>query len=77
MDLLFWGMTLSIAGEILIGIAVFNVHRHISKEHRIDGDVLSAIRREKRIVLAAIALLIIGYLVQIYANGYFIFFIGT
>ncbi|MDP6387696.1 MAG: hypothetical protein QGG63_00195 [Candidatus Pacebacteria bacterium] len=77
MDLLFWGMTLSITGEVLIGLAVLNVHRHIVKEHKIDEDVFCAIKREKRIALTGIVLMIAGYVMQMYANGYISQFIGS
>lgn len=65
MDLLFWGLTIRVVGEILIGIAVFNVHRHITKEHRIDKDVLDAIRLERWLAICGIVFIIVGYLIEI------------
>lgn len=71
MDLLHIGMTASIIGEVLIGLAVLNVHKHIIKEHKIDRRVFKAIKREKIIAMSGIILMIIGYIVQSYYYGYF------
>ena len=71
MDLLFLGMTLSVIGEVLIGLAVFNVHRHIVREHKIDKDVLIAMRREKWMAICGILFIASGYFFQLYVNGYF------
>lgn len=71
MDTLFIGMILSIVGEVFIGLAVLNVHRHIIEEKRIDGDVLIAMKREKRVAMTGIIIMITGFLVQSYTHGYF------
>lgn len=77
MDTLFIGMILSIVGEVFIGLAVLNVHKHIIEEKRIDGDVLSAMKRERRIAMTGIVVMIMGFLVQSYAQGYLSVFIGS
>ena len=76
MDPLFIGMTASIIGEVLIGLAVLNVHKHVIEEKRIDQDVVSAMKREKKIALTGVILMILGYLTQSYIHGYFDVFLG-
>ncbi|MFQ5661866.1 MAG: hypothetical protein ACE5F2_01275 [Candidatus Paceibacteria bacterium] len=76
MDLLHIGMTASIIGEVFIGLAVLNVHRHIIREHKIDKRVFKAMGREKIIAMFGIILMIAGYLVQSYTYGYFGTFLG-
>ncbi|PIT96559.1 hypothetical protein COT82_02545 [Candidatus Campbellbacteria bacterium CG10_big_fil_rev_8_21_14_0_10_35_52] len=71
MDLLFIGITLSATGEILIGLTVLNVHRHMVKEHKIDDDVIGAMKREKWLAICGILFITLGYFFQLYANGYF------
>jgi hypothetical protein len=76
MDLLYIGMTASIIGEVFIGLAVLNVHRHIIKEHKIDRRVFKAMKREKVIAMFGIILMIAGYLIQSYTYGYFDIFLN-
>ena len=71
MDLLFWGLTLGVAGKILLGIAVMMVHWRIVKEHRIDKLVLREMRKERNTALLAITLIAAGYLLEISHYGYF------
>jgi len=53
-------------GKVLLGIAVLRVHGRIMEEHRIDGDVLRTMRREKIIAGLAIAFIIAGYLLEMW-----------
>ena len=69
-------MTASIIGEVFIGLAVLNVHRHIIKEHKIDKRVFKAMRREKTIATIGIILMVAGYFAQSYSHGYFDIFLG-
>ena len=70
MDLLFWGFTVRVVGEVLIGLAVLNVHRHVVKEHKIDKEVLDAMRVEKWLAICGITFIIVGYLIELNSNGY-------
>lgn len=70
MTILFWGLTLGTVGKILLGIAVVFVHWRVVKEHRIDARVLTEMRRERNVALLAIALITIGYLLEIAHFGY-------
>ena len=70
MDLLFWGLTAGIAGEVLIGVAVMSVHWRIVKEHKIDRVVLREMRRERNLALICIALMVLGYILKVSHFGY-------
>ncbi|MBI2618435.1 hypothetical protein HYW58_03225 [Candidatus Kaiserbacteria bacterium] len=65
MDLLFWGLTFRIIGEVILGLAVIGVHWRIVKEHRIDGKVLKDIRRERNLAIIAIILMAVGYALEL------------
>lgn len=62
---LYLGLTLGIIGKLILGIAVWRIHAHIIREHKIDGVVLQAMRRERYITLFGIFLLILGYVLEI------------
>lgn len=59
------GLTISTIGKVLLAIAVIRVHWHIFKEHRIDEDVISTIKKERKISIVAIAFLIVGFLIEV------------
>tara|TARA_B100000900_G_C20256315_1_gene584110 strand:+ start:241 stop:465 length:225 start_codon:yes stop_codon:yes gene_type:complete len=63
--MLFWGLTLGIIGKVLLGATVIMVHSKITHEKRIDGLVLMEMKREKRIALMGIVLMIIGYVLEL------------
>ena len=64
-DLLFSGLTLSFAGKVLLGATVINVHAHIIKEHKIDGDVIKEMRRERKLGIFAVILIVAGYILEL------------
>ena len=35
-DILFWSLTFTFVGKVLLGVTVINVHAHIIREHKID-----------------------------------------
>lgn len=57
--------TLRFVGELTIAISVVRVHTHLLKEHRLDRDVYSIIRKEKVFVLLGVIALFIGFILQI------------
>ena len=63
--MLFWGLTLGIVGKVLLGITVIMVHSKITHEKRIDGLVLMEMRREQRLALVGIILMVIGYVLEL------------
>ena len=67
--MLFWGMTFGVVGKVLLGLAVVFVHHKVVKEHKIDRKVLTEMRRERNIALIGIALIVIGYFLEVQALG--------
>ena len=63
-------MTLSFLGKIILGIAVLRVHSGILHEHKIDGAVLRVMRRERYITLLGLALIMIGYILELVFYGH-------
>lgn len=68
--MLFWGMTLGFIGKVLLGVTVMMVHSKITREKRIDGIVLTEMRREQIVAAFAIALMAIGYALELSYLGY-------
>ncbi len=66
MNLFSIGLVLDTVGKVCIGLAVFTVHRHISKERRIDTDVLRTMRKEWLLTFAGILLIIAGATLQLF-----------
>jgi hypothetical protein len=70
MNILFWGITLGTLGKVIIGLAVLRVHMKIFEERKIDGAVLKSIRIEHVLTLLGIALILLGYLLEVaFYNG--------
>lgn len=69
MDPLFWGLTIGLAGKVLLGVSVVMVHGKVAHEHRIDRAVIREMRRERNIALLAILLIFVGYLLELSAFG--------
>lgn len=67
---LFWGLTLGIIGKVILGIAVVSVHWRIVKEHKIDGKVLTEMRRERNLAIFGVIFMILGYLLELVSYGY-------
>ncbi len=65
MNLFTIGLVLDTTGKILIGLAVLMVHRHVFKEHKIDQNVMRAIRKEWIVTLIGILLIIAGTILQL------------
>ncbi len=63
---LYIALTLGTLGKVLLGVAVVRVHMHMAREHKIDGDVIASIKRERFGSLAAILLIIIGYAMEMW-----------
>lgn len=70
MNILFWGLTIGVAGKIIIGSAVLLVHLKIFEERKIDKAVLSSIRTEHILTILGIILIIVGYVMEVaFYNG--------
>lgn len=68
--MLFWGLTLGVAGKVLLALTVIMVHSKITHEKRIDGIVLMEMKRERNVALLGLLLMIIGYFLEIAFYGY-------
>ena len=71
MNLLFWGMTLSVIGKGLLALAIIWVHVTMATERSIDEEVVRAFRRETVLTLLGIFLIVIGYVFEVIALGGF------
>jgi len=70
MNILFWGLTIGVAGKIILGVAVLLVHLKIFEERKIDGVVLKSIRTEHLLTIIGIILIIVGYVLEVaFYNG--------
>jgi len=68
--MLITGITLGMIGTVLLGIAVIRVHWHVSHEHKIDRDVIRAIKNERIVSIVAILFIIAGYILELaYLSG--------
>ncbi|MDF1498454.1 MAG: hypothetical protein P1P85_03845 [Patescibacteria group bacterium] len=68
MDWYFVGFVFESIGEILLGIMIIVVHRHVLREHKIDEDVLKQMKREQVIGILAVVLMAMGFLLQMFFN---------
>lgn len=64
-SLIFIGDTFQIVGGIMVAYMVIRVHHRVSLEHKIDGKVFVAMRRERVIGFIAIGFMVVGYLIQL------------
>jgi len=64
-DTLFLGLTLGVFGKVLLGVTVINVHAHIVHERKIDMDVLKEMRRERKLGILAVILILAGYVMEL------------
>lgn len=71
MNLLFWGMTLSVIGKGLLALGIIWVHITMATERKIDAQVIRAFRKETIITLFGFTLIVLGYIFEIYALGGF------
>ena len=70
MNLLFWGLTVSLIGKVLLAAGVLIAHTEIAHEMRIDSEVLKSFKLERWLTLVGIVLIIFGYLMEIYFYGF-------
>jgi len=71
MSLLFIGMTMSVIGKGMLGLAIIWVHVTMATERSIDELVVKAFRRETYITVVALFLIALGYIFEVYALGGF------
>jgi hypothetical protein len=58
-------LTLEVFGTIFIALAVLRVHDIVMHEHKIDTRVEKAMKREQRLAIFGILLILSGYIIDI------------
>ncbi|MBU0648399.1 hypothetical protein KJ855_04440 [Patescibacteria group bacterium] len=59
------GLTLDVVGTLLIAFAAIMVHHRVLYEHQIDREVENTMKREQIVAKLGVALVIIGYVLQL------------
>lgn len=70
MNLLFWALTLSVVGKVLLVIGVLLAHNELAHEHKIDAKVIRTFKIERWITILGLLLIVIGYVMEIYFYGF-------
>lgn len=70
MNILFWGLTIGVIGKIMLAIGILIAHSGIVKEQKIDLAVLKGFKLEHTLTIIGIALIVIGYFMEIYFYGF-------
>lgn len=71
MSMLFLGMTMSVIGKGMLGLAIIWVHITMATERTIDEQVIKAFRRETIITILALLLIVAGYVLEVWGLGGF------
>ena len=71
LNFLFWGLTISVIGKVMIAVAVIMAHSEIAHEHKIDAKVLRSFQKERWLTILGILLIVIGYAMEIYFYDFF------
>lgn len=59
------GSTFDVIGKIMVAFTAIMVHHRFRKEHRVDERVFKSMRREQLIGFIGIALIILGFFLQL------------
>jgi hypothetical protein len=65
MSLLFWGLTFGVVGKCLLAVGILRVHMVMARERVIGDDVIHSFHNEKIVTLIGIALIVLGYLLEL------------
>jgi hypothetical protein len=69
MNILFWGLTVGVAGKVLVALAILKVHHVMALEQRIDEKVIRSFSFEKTITILGVFLILAGYFMELYFYG--------
>ena len=69
MNILFWGLTISMVGKVLVAGGVIVAHSSIAKERRIDDRVLGYFKIERELTIIGLILIMLGYFMEVYFYG--------
>lgn len=70
MNLLFWGLTVSVLGKVLLASGVLIAHTELAHEKRVDNLVLKSFKLERVLTVAGILLIVGGYFMEVYFYGF-------
>lgn len=70
MNLLFWGLTISMVGKVLLAAGVLIAHTELAHEMKVDNLVLKSFKLERILTIAGIILILAGYFMEIYFYGF-------
>ena len=70
MNLLFWGLTISVIGKIFLAAGVLIAHSELAHEMKVDKEVLASFRVERILTIVGILLIVFGYAMEIYFYGF-------
>lgn len=70
MNLLFWGLTVSVVGKVLLAAGVLIAHKELAEERQVDQEVLDSFRVERVLTVAGLLLIVGGYVMEVYFYGF-------
>lgn len=70
MNLLFWGLTISTIGKVLLASGVLIAHSGLAHERRVDSLVLKDFKIEKVLTIIGLILIVGGYFMEISFYGF-------
>lgn len=70
MNLLFWGLTISMIGKVMLASGVLIAHSELAHERKVDQLVIKSFRLERILTVAGLLLIIGGYFMEIYFYGF-------
>ena len=70
MNLLFWGLTISMIGKVMLAAGVLIAHTEMAHEMKIDNLVLKSFKLERILTAVGIVLIVAGYFMEIYFYGF-------
>lgn len=70
MNLLFWGLTVSMIGKVLLAAGVLIAHTELAHEMKVDNLVLKSFKLERILTAVGIILIVVGYIMEIYFYGF-------
>lgn len=70
MNVLFWGLTISVVGKILVAVGVLIAHSELAHEKRIDSLVIESFKLERFLTILGVALIVFGYVLEVYFYGF-------
>ncbi|PJE61884.1 hypothetical protein COU87_02260 [Candidatus Roizmanbacteria bacterium CG10_big_fil_rev_8_21_14_0_10_39_12] len=66
------GFTIKTIGEVMVGFTAIMVHHRVWKEHKIDTRVFAEMKRERRVGITGLILIVLGYILQV-AGAYVLY----